>query len=470
MPATGKRRPVDSKKEDPEIAGFGDETQHFFESSDDEELSDSPLDFSMQEDGRLRLRPDISMDGPKYIGKKSSRKTAFESGDSDEDASLDDEDEKETDGENLQIKFDEGDDNALMEEWQANNAENDELEALNREYDEIRQQEEEMVKNLKGQSVEDHEKGEAVGHQKMLWDRALEVRIALQKMVQGANQMPGAQVKVVLCEADQRIEKAYQMLTKSAISAIDCLLDLNKALIQQNSAITETYAASVNGTGKRERGTQELVEVEQGKPSVTESVWNCINSVHASIVPYRNNSVDRWQRKTQLSTGAAAVKGKLRAFNQSISQQVASVMRDPHKLIERMRLQQSSVHVLGQPVQQVLEKGRSSEGVSAEWNGATEADDGNPETFDDSDFYQQLLREFLESSDTLGLEGMGLHSMKKLHNKKRKTVDRRASKGRKIRYTVHDPLVNFMAPELMVLPPMATKLFANLFGQQALAS
>jgi hypothetical protein len=46
MPATGKRRPADSKKEDP-VAGFGDETQHFFESSDDEELSDSPLDFSM---------------------------------------------------------------------------------------------------------------------------------------------------------------------------------------------------------------------------------------------------------------------------------------------------------------------------------------------------------------------------------------------------------------------------------------
>ncbi len=68
-----------------------------------------------QEDGRLRLRPDISMDGPKYIGKKSSRKTAFESGDSDEDGSLDDEDEKETDGENLQIEFDDGDDNALVE-------------------------------------------------------------------------------------------------------------------------------------------------------------------------------------------------------------------------------------------------------------------------------------------------------------------------------------------------------------------
>lgn len=37
------------------------------------------------------------------------------------------------------------------------------------------------------------------------------------------------------------------------------------------------------------------------------------------------------------------------------------------------------------------------------------------------------------------------------------------------RYNVHEPLVNFMAPEPMVLPPMASKLFSNLFGQQAIA-
>jgi hypothetical protein len=31
----------------------------------------------------------------------------------------------------------------------------------------------------------------------MLWDRALEVRIALQKMVQGANQMPGVGLPII---------------------------------------------------------------------------------------------------------------------------------------------------------------------------------------------------------------------------------------------------------------------------------
>ena len=34
------------------------------------------------------------------------------------------------------------------------------------------------------------------------------------------------------------------------------------------------------------------------------------------MIPYRNASVDRWQRKTQLATGAAAVKGRFQAFNQ----------------------------------------------------------------------------------------------------------------------------------------------------------
>lgn len=34
------------------------------------------------------------------------------------------------------------------------------------------------------------------------------------------------------------------------------------------------------------------------------------------ITPFRNSSVDKWQRKTQLATGAGAIKGKLQAFIQ----------------------------------------------------------------------------------------------------------------------------------------------------------
>jgi protein AATF/BFR2 len=50
--------------------------------------------------------------------------------------------------------------------------------------------------------------------------------------------------------------------------------------------------------------------------------------------------------------------------------------------------------------------------------------------------------------------------------KKRKLVDRRASKGRKIRYVVMDKLVNFMVPlESHLLVDTTPALFSNLFGQ-----
>lgn len=48
--------------------------------------------------------------------------------------------------------------------------------------------------------------------------------------------------------------------------------------------------------------------------------------------------------------------------------------------------------------------------------------------------------------------------------KRRKVVDRRASKGRKLRFHTMDKLVGFMAPKDMPLPPFAEQLFGNLFS------
>lgn len=58
--------------------------------------------------------------------------------------------------------------------------------------------------------------------------------------------------------------------------------------------------------------------------------------------------------------------------------------------------------------------------------------DGDPELLDDSEFYQQLLREFFETVDPESSEA-AFYALKRLQTKKRKIVDRRASKSRKIR-------------------------------------
>lgn len=61
-----------------------------------------------------------------------------------------------------------------------------------------------------------------------------------------------------------------------------------------------------------------------------------------------------------------------------------------------------------------------------------EASGTDPETFDDSDFYQQLLREFLEASNV----GANLAAPAGQRRKLKPTRDRRGSKGRRLRYDV----------------------------------
>ncbi|KAG8825399.1 rRNA-processing protein bfr2 [Serendipita sp. 399] len=113
------------------------------------------------------------------------------------------------------------------------------------------------------------------------------------------------------------------------------------------------------------------------------------------------------------------------------------------------------------------------------------------ELFDDADFYQQLLREVIEgkavNGNTLVLsvarsppltfirfvssgydenDGTG-HRPKKL----KKQVDTRASKGRKLRYEVHEKIQNFMVPVPTIIDgwheEKIDELFASLLGRSA---
>lgn len=89
------------------------------------------------------------------------------------------------------------------------------------------------------------------------------------------------------------------------------------------------------------------------------------------IAAFRDKSIDKWQRKTQVATGTAAIRNKLQAFNQvfsldlnqqidllkhseinihllqNISEQVSSYMRDPSRMIKQMQLRRSTVGVFG---------------------------------------------------------------------------------------------------------------------------
>ena len=95
------------------------------------------------------------------------------------------------------------------------------------------------------------------------------------------------------------------------------------------------------------------------------------------------------------------------------------------------------------------------------------ADDRVAEVYEDADFYEQALKEFLETrgaGSNLGAAGVPAASQPP---KRRKQVDRRASKGRKLRYHVQQPLVNFCAPVELEVPGWAEKVFTRLFASSA---
>lgn len=93
-----------------------------------------------------------------------------------------------------------------------------------------------------------------------------------------------------------------------------------------------------------------------------------------------------------------------------------------------------------------------------------------PEIYDDSEFYHQLLRELIEYKSNFGDNQSEITykfiELQNIRSKMKKRVETRTSKGRKIRYNVHNKLVNFMAPkdESEWTDEAKTELFNSLFG------
>jgi len=94
--------------------------------------------------------------------------------------------------------------------------------------------------------------------------------------------------------------------------------------------------------------------------------------------------------------------------------------------------------------------------------------DHNPEIFDDSDFFQQILKEIVESESLEDRASSRALLAQRSKSKLRKQVDRRASKGRKIRYVTHEKLQGFLAPREIMYPSGIDELVAGLFGRRSL--
>lgn len=193
-----------------------------------------------------------------------------------------------------------------------------------------------------------------------------------------------------------------------------------------------------------------------------------ISNTHKAFKAFRDDSIQKWNDKTRLAT-ATNIKN---APTNTVLQQISYILSDREKLVKRTQLKRSEYDIIGYKKNVLGENNNKNE--TEEIPGLMNRKDNDEyisEIFDDSDFYHQLLRELIECksadiSDPVQLSRQWI-ALQQMRSKMKRKVDTKASKGRKIKYVVHNKLVNFMAQEknMTWTDESKNELYSSLFGK-----
>ncbi|XP_017289783.1 protein AATF [Kryptolebias marmoratus] len=326
---------------------------------------------------------------------------------------------------------------------------------------------------------EEVEKGRAVQNQLALWDQLLEGRIKLQKVLMTANQLPQPPTfpefrrkgRVEFAGALKTSHKSLKALQRSLLELQDQLLYLNP----DTRTITAGQQQS-EGEDEEVRSDEEQSVKEAGVPKrkldMTEYPDFMLKRF-AAFKPFCDSTLQRWHDKTRLTQGKSS-RG-FGAFDRNILTQVEQVLMDEERLVQRTQTRRSEYNVLGKrEAPAVVPENVLTDGEQ-QLKANTHLKDMDEDIFDDDDFYHQLLRELIErrtsAADPNDQVAMGRQwlAIQKLRSKIKKKVDTKASKGRKVRFHVHNKLLNFMAPidHSSMSDEGRSELYRGLFGQNS---
>ncbi|KAI6023755.1 apoptosis-antagonizing transcription factor [Pisolithus microcarpus] len=285
--------------------------------------------------------------------------------------------------------------------------------------------------------------GKAISKQIALWDSLIDARIRLQKSVTAGNRLP----------------LLSQHANSEAIQgSLVTMLEQAQLLSDELFSFQETLLSSFDDIQlpprKRRRSDAE--------PSVSDyaeafrEASSYLSSIQHTYHPHLIETLNKWSSKIQSVAPSVLLPSNRNAFSKSSQHSKAAAelidetLADHSKVLARTRVYRGKNERLGINVATETEEG----------------DDEDPTIFDDTDFYQQLLRDVIDSRSGSG-GGDDWATVQK-HQKAKKKVDTKASKGRKLRYQVHEKLQNFMVP----IPvhsgwhdEQIDELFASLLGK-----
>ncbi|XP_048242589.1 protein AATF-like [Haliotis rufescens] len=476
-----------------------DEDEGDNEDEDDDDIDDDEDDNDDDEDDNDDDDDDDAIDDSdlqKFRSKLSTEKNEFSfEDDGDYSKYADDDDDDDGGSEEDDDDDDEDDDEDDKKE---KDTEESEIE------DDEEEQEDGGIESFsRTNQSEEIQKGKAAQSQLGLWDNLLEERIKVQKVASVINQLPqpatwdlfveqgGDNYMQAVTEAQSVLKKLLEDLlrvqtllllqnqeTRHVVDGSDPKLDKGSKPGSDDEEITSESETEI--TSESETESTPVVKKPPRQQTDTQGLKrkfkmsdypDFLSKRHKGFATYRNETLHKWNDKTRLASGK--IKGKsFSALEQSALKQIEQIMRDKDRLIRRTQLKRSGQRILGVEEKVEEENQRHAEDNQEAAVSASPGDDYDGEVFDDSDFYHQLLRELIERktselNDPVAISRQWLEIEKLRTKVKKKKVDTRASKGRKIRYDVHAKLVNFMAPidNSTWSDEARNDLFKSLFGK-----
>lgn len=177
-----------------------------------------------------------------------------------------------------------------------------------------------------------------------------------------------------------------------------------------------------------------------------------IEGNNGAYTNYRNQVLQKWHDRTK---GIKDTKNP--AANLNIMTKIENALLGKNETIRKTQIYRGDYNIYG------VEKPEENDD-------GTSVDVQLPEIFDDSEFYHQLLRELIEyksnTDDNQSEITQKFIELQKVRSRMKKKVDTRASKGRKIRYVVHNKLVNYMPQKdtSEYTEEAKSELYSSLFG------
>lgn len=324
---------------------------------------------------------------------------------------------------------DDGDDNAADEEKEQQDR--SELRKI------MASEQKAVAASISAATKQDAEKGRAVKKQRTTFDSLLNTRIKLQKSLIATN---------TLVAPSQSEEYATQIS-----SAQDALSAAETAAYNLWSSLT-TFRDEL--TTARTGEKRKLPSKFDASTPVSD-LWAYTTEQETQALPQRNSTLQKWSLKARGATAQPQGSSRLAASTQqaTIIDVLTSHLTQPDRLLKRAQTPRSCA-----PVQ--LAASTSKNPLPS------------PLIYDDADFYGLLLKELLDaksaqdSTAAANVDLSNMHSMRRDAKTKRGGVDVKASKGRKLKYDVHEKLLNFMAPEDRARwgERQTDELFGSLFG------